>query len=427
MMFVWNYYGEKSVYMKAIILAAGMGQRLEPLTETRPKCLIQVMGKSFLWYVIDTLKKSGFKDKDIGVVVGYKKEMVVQFAQIYGFKLNFIEQKEQLGTGHAIQLCQKFTKNDDFIVVMGDNLYSAKDLKKICKKDKFSYVAGYKHKHPERYGVLVMDKNKLEKIVEKPREFVGDFINTGLYKFTPEIYNVLKKVVKTERGEIEITDAISMLCKVNKMKSVGITDYWLDFGYPWEIFRVNDFLLDKAKEYRKGTISDKAELVGKVIVEEGTEIRFGSHIVGPVYIGKNCEIGPNCFIESYTSISNNVHIGAACEVHNSLIMNDTNIPHHNYVGDSIIGAHCTLGSGTKVETERNDQVTITMNIRGKMVDSYRKKIGVMTGDHVKTGVNVSIMPGVKIGSNAMIGPNVVVDKDVPAGKAVFLRQSVELR
>ena len=73
MMFVWNYYGEKSVYMKAIILAAGMGQRLEPLTETRPKCLIQVMGKSFLWYVIDTLKKSGFKDKDIGVVVGYNE------------------------------------------------------------------------------------------------------------------------------------------------------------------------------------------------------------------------------------------------------------------------------------------------------------------------------------------------------------------
>ncbi len=173
---------------KAVILAAGKGTRLEPLTETRPKCLIQVMGKSFLYYILDNLKKAGYSD--IAIIVGYKKEMIKQFCEEYKFKVTFIEQKEQKGTGDAIKTAREFVGQDNFVVIMSDNLYSADDLEAVRKDDEFNYVVGFEHEHPEKFGVLVEgERGFLKRIVEKPKEHVGNLINTGLYKLTPEIFS----------------------------------------------------------------------------------------------------------------------------------------------------------------------------------------------------------------------------------------------
>jgi len=410
--------------VKAVILAAGKGTRLEPLTETRPKCLIQVMGKSFLYYILNNLKHSGYKD--IGIVVGYKKEMIKQFCKEYNFKVTFIEQKQQKGTGDAIKVAKDFVKNDNFIVLMSDNLYSRDDLKVLRKKDNLNYIVGFKHKQPEKFGVLIQEKGFLKKIVEKPKKPESNLINTGLYKLTPKIFPILDKIKRTNRGEYEITDTLTLLAKENKVKIVQARDYWFDFGYPWDIFKVNEFLLTHSKEYRKGSISKDAHLQGKVIVEKGAEIKAGVNIIGPVYIGKNCNIGPNCYIRGHTSLSNNVHVGAASEVKNSIIMNDTNVPHHNYVGDSIIGAHSNLGSGTKIANLRHDNGSVKVTIKGKKIDSERRKIGAIIGDNVKVGINASIMPGVKIGSNCMVGPSIILYKDLEKGKCIFLKQQQEI-
>lgn len=409
---------------KAVILAAGKGTRLEPLTDTRPKCLIQVMGKSFLYYTLRNLVRAGYKD--IAIIVGYKKEMIKQFCEEYGFDVSFIEQKKQLGTGDAIKKAKEFVGNHDFIVLMSDNLYSVDDLKAIKNKDNLNYIVGYKHEHPEKFGVLIQEAGYLKKIIEKPKKPESDLINTGLYKLTPEVFSTLDKIKRTKRGEYEITDALTLLAKDNKVKVVQANDFWLDFGYPWDIFRVNAFLLTYSKGYREGNISKDAHLEGKVIVEKGAEIKSGVHIVGPVYIGKNCNIGPNCYIREFTSLSDNVHVGAASEVKNSIIMNDTNIPHHNYVGDSIIGAHSNLGSGTKIANLRHDNCNVKVTIKGKKMDSERRKIGAIIGDNVKVGINASIMPGVKIGSGCMVGPSVIMYKDLDRGKCIFLKQEHEI-
>jgi UDP-N-acetylglucosamine diphosphorylase/glucosamine-1-phosphate N-acetyltransferase len=409
---------------KAVVLAAGIGTRLEPLTETRPKCLIQVMGKSFLYYILRNLVRAGYTD--IAIVVGYKKEMINQFCQEYDFKVSFIEQKKQLGTGDAIKTAKEFVGNDNFLVVMSDNLYSIDDLKAVKSKDDCNYIVGYKHEHPEKFGVLIEQRGLLKKIIEKPKKPESNLINTGLYKLTPEIFSVLDKMKRTKRGEYEITDALTYLAKENKIKILQAKDFWLDFGYPWDIFRVNEFLLTYSKEFRKGNISRYAHLEGKVIVEKGAEIKPGVHITGPVYIGKNCNIGPNCYIRGFTSLSDNVHIGAASEVKNSIIMNDTNIPHHNYVGDSIIGAHTNLGSGTKIANLRHDNGNVQVTIKGKKMDSERRKIGAIIGDNVKVGINASIMPGVKIGSNCMVGPAVILYEDLKKDKVIFLKQQHEI-
>lgn len=226
--------------MKAVIMAAGKGVRMLPLTENIPKVLVEVAGKPFLYYLLRNLQKAGFAE--FGLIVGYKKEQFPFFLKKYGFKAELIAQKEQLGTGHAVLQAEKFAGNENFIVLGGDNLWSPEDFNRIAKNDNFCYVSGLKSNNPERYGVLIL-KNKefLEKIHEKPKEYVGDLINTGLYKFTPEIFTALKKIGKSPRGEYELTDAISILAKENKVKVVKLRNYWLDLGCIEDIKRIEDF------------------------------------------------------------------------------------------------------------------------------------------------------------------------------------------
>lgn len=231
--------------MKVVILAAGKGVRMLPFTETIPKVLIEINGKPFIYYVLKNLQKAGYSD--FGVIVGYKWEMVKDFLDKYGFKATLIKQEEQLGTGHAVSLAKEYVNNEDFIVVVGDNLWGIEDLKEFSIEDNLCYISAIKTDIPERYGVLVTKNDFLVDIIEKPKEFVGDLINTGLYKFTPEIFEALKKIEKS-KGEYQLTDAIVLLAKENKVKVKKIKDFWKDFGKPGDIPEVEKFLKEKWEE-----------------------------------------------------------------------------------------------------------------------------------------------------------------------------------
>jgi UDP-N-acetylglucosamine diphosphorylase / glucose-1-phosphate thymidylyltransferase / UDP-N-acetylgalactosamine diphosphorylase / glucosamine-1-phosphate N-acetyltransferase / galactosamine-1-phosphate N-acetyltransferase len=214
---------------KAVILAAGKGTRMLPLTEKIPKVLVPINGKPFLHYLINNLKGAGFSE--FGIIAGYKKEQIEKFIKENKINGVIIEQKEQLGTGHALMQAENFSVNEYFVVVNGDNLYSQNDLKKIAIDKNISHIASFHSETPEKYGVLISDEeNNLLEIKEKPKEFHGNSVNIGLYKFTPEIFDELKKIKKSARGEYELTDAITLLAKQKKVKVQKIDDYWLDLG-----------------------------------------------------------------------------------------------------------------------------------------------------------------------------------------------------
>lgn len=143
---------------------------------------------------------------------------------------------------------------------------------------------------------------------------------------------------------------------------------------------------------------------------------------GPALIMSGADIGPNCYIRPFTTIGRNSRIGNACEVKNSIVMDDSRVPHLSYIGDSIIGERCNLGAGTIVANLRLDEQPIKMMVKDSLVNTGKRKLGVIMGDDVETGVNCSLMPGVKIGSRARIGPGVVVYRDVPAGSSRYLDQ-----
>ena len=228
--------------MKVVILAAGKGTRMLPLTEKVPKVLVEINRRPFLYYVLKSLQSAGYSE--LGIVVGYKKEKIQDYLAQYHFQATLIEQKQQLGTGDALLSAEKFVGKEDFMVLGGDNLWSVEDLKQLNKKDNYNYVLGVEVDNPEKYGVLVAEKEFLKEIKEKPKEYCGNLINTSLYKFRPEIFSALKKIKLSPRGELELTDAVNLLARERKVK-VKRAKWWLDLGCLEDIPKVSGFLKSK--------------------------------------------------------------------------------------------------------------------------------------------------------------------------------------
>jgi len=247
---------------KVVISAAGQGTRMLDLSKDKSKHLIEVEKRPFLAYLLDNILKAGYTE--IILVAGYREDMIREFLKSYKFEdldftIKVINQfdilgpkEKEYGTACPIKCVKDLIKNENFISLCGDNFYTVEDLKLMNIDDNFNYVAGIANGHPEKFGVLIEDGDDfLEKIVEKPKEFVGNLINTSLYKFTPEIFDKIFQIEKSSRGEYEITDAISLLAKEKKVKVKKLNDFWMDFGKPEDVEKLSKFLeneIDKAVE-----------------------------------------------------------------------------------------------------------------------------------------------------------------------------------
>ena len=225
--------------MKVLILAAGKGVRMRPLTLNKPKPLIEVNGRPFLSYMVDRLINIGLDN--IAVVVNYKKEVIFDFFKKRGIDATFIEQHETLGTGHAVMQAKDWAGNDDFVVINGDCIYAKDDMKRLAIPDGHNYIGVIRHSEPERYGVVIERNSMLEHIIEKPKEHISDLVNTGLYKFTRSIFDALHNIGLSERGEYELTDAVSILAKEHGVKVIKLR-YWLELGKPDDISYIESFL-----------------------------------------------------------------------------------------------------------------------------------------------------------------------------------------
>ncbi|MBU1119329.1 NTP transferase domain-containing protein [Patescibacteria group bacterium] len=228
-----------------IVAAAGKGTRMGELTKDIPKPLIKVLEKPFIFYLLQNIKEAGFEN--IIVVTGYKAENLETYLKEYDPKIQTVHQFEKVGTEYYGTLgplkAAKEYISDACVWVNGDNLYSPQDLSALASyNDDYTYVSGMKHKSPSQYGVLKCQNSFLEDIVEKPKEFVSDIINVGLYKFTTEVFSVLGDVSKSERGEYELVDALKILAEKRRVKVHMIQKYWYDFGSPEDISIVEAFL-----------------------------------------------------------------------------------------------------------------------------------------------------------------------------------------
>ncbi len=404
--------------MKAVILAAGEGNRMRPLTNTRPKVMVPIANRPILEHLMLEAMKAGIRE--FLLIVGYHDEQVRHYfggGEKWGVSIEYCTQRRQLGTADAFRMADGIVK-DKFLGANGDIMVSSNDIASLvsCDETTMGVVAA---SNPKDLGVVEMRNGRIVRIYEKmenpPIAAEGALANTGLYLFTPEVFDAIRRTAKSPRGEFEITDSLQMLMDERGGIACRRMDSWLDISYPWDVLRANQVSLKNLESQNQGTVEANVTLQGPVSIGKGSRIRSGAYIIGPVVIGENCDIGPNCFIRPSTSIGDNCHVGAAVEVKNSIIMNGSKVPHLNYVGDSIIGENCNLGAGTKVANLRLDKKNVRVDGR----DTGMRKLGVIMGDGVETGINSSINVGSLIGNKTMIGPGAVATGIISSESKIF--------
>ncbi len=400
--------------MKAVILAAGEGSRMRPLTYTRPKVMLPLANKPILEHLLSEVIKAGIGE--FIFVVGYRDEQVRRYfgsGNKWGVKIDYCLQRKQLGTADAIGMVQSLTSGN-FLVMNGDAIMSYKDIASLAGKGDIT-ICGKEVSDTRDLGVVEVSEGRVVHIYEKVAKPPSNRANIGLYLFTPDIFDAIAKTPKSSRGEYEITDSLCLLIETGYHIGYQETSYWLDCSYPWDLLSANESLLGGVEAENLGEVEANVVIKGAVSIGENTVVRSGSYIVGPVVIGCGCELGPNCYIRPATSIGDNCRIGAAVEIKNSIIMKDTKIPHHNYVGDSVIGEGCNLGSGTKIANLRLDKKDVT--VAG--MATKRRKLGAIIGDEVETGINAAINVGSIIGNNTIIGPGAVVSGVILPDSRIF--------
>ena len=306
---------------KAVILAAGEGKRLRPFTETMPKVMLPVANKPLLEYVFDATKKSGIDE--IIVVVGYKKEVIMEHFKDYkNIKITYVTQDRQLGTAHALLQAKKHIK-DSFIVLAGDNIIDPGSIAKLMKDQSEYSLLIKEHPHPSKYGVVFVENRNISRIVEKPKEDIGKYISTGIYKLPHSVFTDIERC--TSEGAHALSSVIQSLIEKGKHINTILAKSWMDIVYPWDLITVNETMIQTTSEYTSGTIEKGVTIKGPVSIGKDTKIYAGCYIVGPVVIGDGCEIGPHACIFPSTSIGKNTVVHPFSEIRSSVIMDDVHI------------------------------------------------------------------------------------------------------
>lgn len=406
--------------MKAFILAAGKGTRMRPLTERTPKPALPIGGKPIIQHLIDNLED---RVDEIIILVGQKEEEIKKSVRSVEAEVTYTRQDEPQGTADAISHAEEMIE-DKFICINGDVIIPEKTLENFIgffSEEDQSTIGMAKVDDPEGYGMVRAEGGEVIELIEKPKDPKSDFVNAGLYGFTENIFDAIRKTEKSSRGEYEITDSLKILIEKSQLKGFEMEKKeWYEVSRPWELLSVNKKIMhgDCFEAERKGRIKDNAYIEGEVHVAEGAVVKDGAYLEGPIYVDKNAEIGPNCYVRPATYIGKGCKVGNAVEIKNSIIMEGTQIPHHNYLGDSVIGKDCNFGSGTKVANLRLDNENIVVVHRGEKIDTERRKLGVIMGDKVKTGVNSMINPGTIIWQRCFIGPGVLAKSEIKPGSKI---------
>ena len=405
--------------MKAVVLAAGRGERLWPLTEDNPKPLLPLANKSVLERTLAALVGAGIRQ--IILVVGFRSEKIrdrLGKGEAIGADLKYVRQKAAKGTADALGTCSNELRGEDrFLALYGDDHYDSSVPRTFLGKTRQSQgitIGTADVQDASGFGKIQSKRGLVTEIREKDSKSEPGQVNAGIYLMDGSIFPAIKKTKRSIRGELELTDSLKILIGEGTQvhaQSLGPRK-WLGISYPWDMLEANQWILESEKSASEGIVEKDVHVSGPVVLEAGSVVKSGSYLEGPVHIGKNCRVGPNSYLRPFSSLGDDVKVGAGCEVKNSIVMRNTKIPHLSYVGDSIIGEGCSFGAGTITANLRFDEGEVEMKVRGTLVNSKRKKLGAIIGDRVKTGINVSIFPGVRIGLGAWVGPGAVVDRDV---------------
>jgi len=410
---------------KAVFLCGGRGKRMFPIAED--KFLLDFLGKPLLEHQTEVASQAGLSHF---VMVG-NPENITKIKQITkriaGIEVDFALQRRSLGIADALKSAEPLLRGQ-LLVINPNDVFSSSAYTKIIaaakKTPASSYILGYQVQKYFPGGYLqVNSRNELLHIVEKPSpgEEPSNLVNILIHchSNSKELLRYIE-AVQTTRDDVYECALDNMVKAGHKIKVVPYNGFWAPIKYPWHIFKVMEYFLDKVQPCiaSSARISEKATIEGKVVLSENVRVLENAVIRGPVYIGANSIVGNNALVRDYSHIGANSVIGYSTEVKHSYI-GDNCWFHSNYVGDSIIDDNSSLGAGTVLANFRLDEGDIQIKVGDNMVDTGYDKLGAIVGRGCRIGVNASLMPGVRVGSDSVVGPQVCLHHDLGANKMVL--------
>ncbi|WP_435127651.1 bifunctional sugar-1-phosphate nucleotidylyltransferase/acetyltransferase [Halobaculum sp. D14] len=395
--------------MQTVILAAGEGTRMRPLTAHRPKPMLPVGDRPLVAHTADAAVAAGASR--LVFVVGYEAADVRDhFGDEYaGVPVDYATQTEQRGTADAVRAARGRLDDAPFVVLNGDDLYDPASLESLYRSA--PAVGAFRVDDPRPYGVFDVDGDVVTGVTEKPDDPPSSLVNIGAYAF-PAAAQQWLDVEESSRGERELTDVLARVVDNCDVRAITF-EFWTGVGRPWELLGANEWVLSSLERRVDGDVHADADLRGPVVVEAGASVDAGVVVEGPALIRRDASVGPNAYVRGATVVGEGATVGHAVEVKNSVLMAGATVGHLSYVGDSVVGRDVNFGAGTTVANLRHDDETVRVQVNEESTDTGRRKFGVVVGDGAKTGIETALNAGVKLGAGARTEPGETVTRDKP--------------
>lgn len=390
--------------VSAVVLAAGEGTRLRPLTRHRPKPMLPAANKPILAYVFDGLIEAGVTD--ITVVVGYGRSRVQDhFGPTYrNVPLRYVVQEKQLGSGHAL-LAVEDRFDEPFLVVYGDQVLDSRIVRDVIDdatdNDAAATLGVLDHNEIEHYGGVVMDDGEVRDLVERPEDEREYRLNAGVYGLEPTIFEAIR-TAEPRAGEHSLIDALSGLIDSDATVRGTITEgLWVDATYPWDLLELNRDLC------RAGLVGETRE----ERIDDGALVHDTATLREPVVIGPDCEVGPGAVLGPYTCLTENVTVESNAVVEGSLLDSDTRVGPNATLIDCVTGQGVHLGAATTVPGGPGD-----VRVGDRVFEGER--LGALLADRVRVGGGASFAPGSMVGPDATVHAGTTVRGTITDGTEV---------
>jgi UDP-N-acetylglucosamine diphosphorylase/glucosamine-1-phosphate N-acetyltransferase len=393
----------------AVVLAAGEGTRLRPLTHNRPKPMLPAANRPVLEYVFDALIDAGIEE--IAVVIGYKRDRVQEhFGPSYrDVPLQYVTQEKQLGSAHAL-LCAKSAVDEPFLMVNGDRVLDDGLVTDVVAEfetypDAAATLGVLEHRNPRRYGAVSLSEGRIEKIVEKPDTDDYRLINAGVYAFRTEIFEAIEETERRD-GELQLTDTLARLIDDGEnVRGVRVDGLSPHATYPWDLLTVAREIL------ARGRVDEPAREQG-IWVDDSALVHSEAILQAPVVVGADCEVGPGAVVGPAVALGRNVTVEANATVERTVLDTDARIGAGSTVLDCVTGQDVTLGAATVIPGGPAD-VRLDTNI------FEDRQLGAVVADRVRAGGAVTFEPGTLVGPGAHLHTGVHAQGKIVADAEVM--------
>jgi bifunctional UDP-N-acetylglucosamine pyrophosphorylase/glucosamine-1-phosphate N-acetyltransferase len=385
---------------EAVILAAGEGTRLRPLTYRRPKVLIPIANLPFLGHQLHLLEQVGI-DKVV-LIAGYMRDRIVDWLAEWegSLEVQIVVQEEARGTGDAIGKARD-SVSGPFLVMNGDVLIDRESLAAMVGSGRVS-VSAKRVDNPQDYGVFELHGGSVKRVAEKAHRPPSDLANVGVYLFEPDVFDRIDATPPNPtRREVEITDTLQAMVDSGRQLGCREVDEWHELGKPWDIVKLNEILIprtpaDVARDADLGGDVDPGVAIGR-----GTVVEKGSRVLGPSVIGSDCWIGRGSVIGPFCSIGDRTSL-RACMVEGSVLMKDCQVGEGSAISCSTLGDGVMVKDRVTFLADSGDSSTIKFKIKDRIYDSERVRMGPIVGDGSRIGEGVVLRPATMLDPDSVI-------------------------